>query len=156
MVTIHPLSSAGDARNYQEHSDNYYSKDAGKLYGEWFGKGAESLGLSGQPMDFDVFEKILEGKDPAGQQLIKAGGEDQEHRPGWDYTFSMDKSWSVYFAGGNEVEKAFVEWVQSSSVRDVLKDIQENLVQARVTTAGKTERINTGNIIAALFNHFSA
>lgn len=156
MVTIAPLSSASDARNYQEKSDNYYSIDAGKSYGEWFGKGADSLGLAGQAMDFNKFEKVLEGKDPSGEQLVKAGGEAQDHRVGWDYTFTMDKSWSIFFASGNAVEKEFVAWVQSSSVRDVLQDIQGNLVQARVTTNGKTERVNTGNIIAALFNHYSA
>jgi len=90
MVTITPLSGAGAARAYQESSDNYYRQRL-RCLGRW---GAQEFGLAGEKMDFDAFQKILEGKDPhSGEQIIKQGP--GESRPGIDFTLSPDKSFSL-------------------------------------------------------------
>lgn len=65
-------------------------------HSEWFGKGAEHLGLSGK-IDRQAFFEVLNGK-VEGQELGKwvkneeTGEKEREHRPGTDMTFSAPKS----------------------------------------------------------------
>lgn len=153
MVTIHPLQSAADARQYQEKSDNYYAREQGQKYGEWKGEMSKHLGLAGQDMNFDKLENVLSGKDPhTGDQIIKKGP--GEERPGLDCTVSPDKSFSV-FAATSEEARQWVTAVEQKVVEDFIKE-QERLVQARVTKDGVTTRVNTHNVCVAVFGHNSA
>lgn len=86
MLSVASVRSAGGAASYFA-ADNYYTREQGQ--GEWFGKGAEALGLSGR-IDPKTFEALLQGRLPDGSRVGREG----IHRAGIDLTFSMPKRWS--------------------------------------------------------------
>ena len=87
MLSVASVRSAGGAANYFA-ADNYYTRD--QASGEWFGKGAEALGLTGK-IDAAQFEALLKGELPDGSRVGREG----IHRAGIDLTFSMPKIWSL-------------------------------------------------------------
>jgi conjugative relaxase-like TrwC/TraI family protein len=150
MVTITPITDARGARSYFE-KDDYYIRDSsgGRA---WMGKGAKDLGLT--EVTPESFQAVLEGKDLDGNTLVQAAS-NGVHRAGWDFTFSPSKSVSLAWAFGNNEQRAAIMAAHNTAVNSTVKYIEDNLVQARVTVSGETTRIDTGNIIAARFDHFT-
>ncbi len=63
--------SVVQARDYyqREYSQgDYYEHDTQDRKGEWYGKGAERLGLNGEVSKSD-FHALLDGRSPKGEQL---------------------------------------------------------------------------------------
>lgn len=153
MISLSNVGSAGQALHYFS-KDNYYTQDQGLEHSEWFGKGAEHLGLSGQ-IDRHAFFEILNGK-VEGQELGKwvkneeTGEKEREHRPGTDMTFSAPKSVSLMAEvyGKREVREA-----HEAAVKKALGYIETELAQTRQTVDGKTEAVQTGNVTVAMFRH---
>lgn len=143
MVSITGVS-AGQASHYYSQKDNYYTKEQG----QWLGKGASELSLTG-PIEKDDFENILAGKDKEGNNLVGAGV-NGEHRAGVDVTFSAPKSVSILceLCGDEQVRQA-----HERAVEAILRHIEENYSQARQTENGETGRVNTGNLVIASFQH---
>lgn len=80
--------TAAQAETYYEEKysrDDYYTEEQ-RVAGQWFGRGAEELGLSGGVAPED-FQTVLRGVDPtSGTELVhKANGYD-DRRAGWDAT----------------------------------------------------------------------
>ncbi len=103
MVKISkPLSSGKVSSYFKEEytsaSQTYYSQQ-GQRIGQWHGKLAAELGLSGDVGELQ-FHRLAEGQDPrTGAQLIQRrdtiktkSGEEVGHRAAWDLTFSPPKS----------------------------------------------------------------
>ena len=62
MLTIRAMSDGkGYAAKHLVHSD-YYDENK-RVVGQWFGKGAEQLGLSGD-VNLEDFEAVRECRDP--------------------------------------------------------------------------------------------
>src|ERR1700691_882986 len=96
MISTHVLTSASDTDKYFFGTDKYYTKE-GKDFdkeAQWWGKGAKILGLN-ENVSRDIFRQLLQGKLPSGQQLGRKTSDGIEHRPGFDLTFSVPKSWSI-------------------------------------------------------------
>ena len=77
--------SADQAQTYYEEKysqDDYYS-DKHRVVGEWFGRGAETLGLAGEVKSED-FRAILRGQRPADGELLvrNANGRDERRAGG--------------------------------------------------------------------------
>lgn len=125
----------GQASHYYEKDNYYVSRDVDS---EWQGKLAEELGLSGHvdKKDFDM--------------LIK----NREERSGVDLCFSAPKSVSVAMALGDEVKKDMIE-AHQEAVKKTLSMMEEKVVSARVVLekGGKQERVFTGNMATAKFDH---
>lgn len=121
MLSVASVRSAGGAASYFA-ADNYYTREQG--YGEWFGKGAEALGLTGK-IDAKQFESVLRGELPDGSRVGREG----IHRAGIDLTFSMPKSWSLIalVGGDRRIIEAYGEAVKAS-----LGWAEKNAAQARV------------------------
>src|SRR6266851_520041 len=86
--------SAGQAETYYEEkyvTDDYYSEKQ-RIMGEWFGVGAETLGLSGAIASED-FRAVLRAQRPSNREVLvhNANGR-TERRAGWDATFNAPKS----------------------------------------------------------------
>lgn len=153
MISLNNVGSAGQALHYFS-ADNYYTQDEGLEHSEWFGKGAEHLGLSGQ-IDRHAFFEVLNGK-VEGQELGKwvkneeTGEKEREHRPGTDMTFSAPKSVSLMAEvyGKREVREA-----HEAAVKKALGYIETELARTRQTVDGKTEAVQTGNVTVAMFRH---
>ncbi len=143
MVSITVLKGLQAIVSYYDLLDDYYAK---QYPGEWYGKGAEALGLGG-PVERDALSKILQGFDLDGQQLIKAGP-NKEHRPGVDLTFSPPKSFSVLSIYDDRLAD-----IHHRAVKSTLEYLEPALIQARNTHDGLTSRINTDKMVAALYQH---
>jgi len=142
MLSVATVRSAGGAASYFA-ADNYYTREQGQ--GEWFGKGAEALGLTGK-VDPRTFEALLHGKLPDGSRVGREG----IHRAGIDLTFSMPKSWSLIalVGGDRRIVEAYGE-----AVKATLAWAEKNAAQARVDTGSRQRLVQTGNLVIGLFEH---
>ena len=146
VATVSALSSAGQAASYYE-ADDYYA-DGGLSPSEWFGAGADALGLKGE-VDRDTFRSLLEGQVAGGQLGTTRDGK-IEHRPGWDVTFSAPKSVSVMalVAGDKRVISA-----HAAAVKVALAHVERHMAATRVRDGGAVAREATGNLAVATFRH---
>lgn len=144
MLSVANVRSASGAANYFAN-DNYYSKDDADRSGQWFGKGAEALGLTGQ-VDAKVFDSLLKGKLPDGTRV----GREDHHRSGTDLTFSMPKSWSILALVGGD--KRIIE-AYREAILETLKWAEKNAAETRLVQNGKLRTAATGNLTVALFQH---
>ncbi len=152
MLSINPVKNVDHAKQYFMGGDNYYIGN-GEGKSIWWGKGAESLGLSGT-VEKDVFENLLKGNLPDGQVLGKVVDGKVEHRPGFDLTFSIPKSASIVALRTDD--KAVYDTIIQSTFKAVEKTlglIEHSCAQARVTKEGDTYFVNTKNLVAALHLH---
>jgi conjugative relaxase-like TrwC/TraI family protein len=111
MLSTKPIKNAKHARLYFYEKDNYYFKDSpdAQEHSQWMGRGAEALGLSGS-VNPELFEQLLSGKLPSGQQLGKLVKGEVQHRSGYDLTFSAPKSVSLLaLVGGDSPAQDFVK-----------------------------------------------
>lgn len=151
MLSTKNIKSSDDAKHYFFEQDNYYTKDSdeAKKTSSWAGKGAASLGLSGA-VDKELFQSLLEGKLPNGQQLGKKEEGIIHHRPGFDLTFSAPKSVSILAEIGRD-ERIYK--AHEKAVEVALSYIERSCAQARVGKNGKIVFESTANLVAALFRH---
>jgi len=144
--------TAARAETYYEEKyshDDYYSEKQ-SVVGQWFGRGAEELGLSGEVATQD-FRAVLRGLRPAsGEVLVHKGNGYDDRRAGWDATFSAPKSVSLtaLVGGDDRVREA-----HRDSVRVALDQL-EYYTQARI--GGNHPPETTGRFIAAKFEHDTA
>ncbi len=142
MLSVASVRSAGGAASYFA-ADNYYTREQGQ--GEWFGKGAEALRLTGR-IDARQFEAALRGELPDGSRVGREG----IHRAGIDLTFSMPKSWSLIalVGGDRRIIEAYGE-----AVKVTLGWAERNAAQARVDDGKGQKLVPTGNLVVGLFEH---
>jgi len=150
MLSISLIKDSKTALSYYE-KDNYYTAkgDDPNVQGQWYGKTADALGLSGS-VDKEQFKDLMDGKLPDGTALGRWRNGAREHTPGWDLTFSAPKSVSLMYelAGDQRVLeahqtaiKAAVGWLEDNATSIHKKGFLER----------KTEE--TGNLAVALFDH---
>src|SRR5260370_17452743 len=86
--------TAAQAETYYEEKyaqDDYYSEEQ-RIVGQWFGRGAEELGLSGDVASAD-FRPVLRGLHPAsGEVLVHMANGYHDRRAGWEPTFTPPNS----------------------------------------------------------------
>jgi conjugative relaxase-like TrwC/TraI family protein len=166
MLTISKPLSAGQAQSYHQKEftakeQNYWSQ-RGVVVGEWQGRLAAPLGLTGS-VSAEDFAKLSQGQHPeTGEQLVRqrasyeyqdADGKTiktMEHRAGWDATFSAPKSVSLtaLVGGDDRVREA-----HRDSVRIALEQL-EHYTQARI--GGNHPPETTAKFVAAKFEHDTA
>ena len=158
MLSIAPIKSSGAAVSYYEADDYYAAGSTDKpeneggspeAQGQWYGAGAESLGLSGG-VERDSFKDILDGNLPNGAELGTIRGGERVHTPGWDMTFSAPKSVSVMAEVGGD--SRLLE-AHDNAVKEALAWTESNNVAYREKTIGGERVTSSGNIVAALFQH---
>jgi conjugative relaxase-like TrwC/TraI family protein len=166
MLTISKPLSSGQAQSYHKleftsETQNYY-KQGDAVRGEWQGRLAPRLGLSGEVSPLE-FSRLAEGKNPtteepmvkhrAAMEYKNADGTTTkavEHRAGWDATFSAPKSVSLtaLVGGDDRVREA-----HRAAVTAALDEL-ERYTQARI--GGNNPAETTGKFIAAKFEHDTA
>jgi conjugative relaxase-like TrwC/TraI family protein len=166
MLTISKPLSASQAQTYHAKEftsaeQNYWKQDDRTL-GEWQGKLAERLELSGA-VSAEHFARLADGQHPyTAEQLVRhrrvqayEGADGKtiapvEHRAGWDATFSAPKSVSLtaLVGGDDRVREAHRE-----AVGIALNEL-ERYTQARV--GGNNAAETTGEFVAAKFEHDTA
>ena len=98
MLTIHEVTSATDAKNYYAASD-YYSQGQ-ETVGQWGGKLADTLGLSGK-VTKEAFDRMVDNLHPATGERLTPRTKDNR-RVGYDFTVSVPKSASILRAFASE------------------------------------------------------
>ncbi|MGC1781758.1 MAG: MobF family relaxase, partial [Acidobacteriaceae bacterium] len=144
--------TAAKAETYYEEKysrDDYYSEKQ-RVVGNWFGRGAEELRLSGEVATED-FRAVLRGLRPASGEVLvhKANGYD-DRRAGWDATFNAPKSVSIQgLVGGDH---RLIE-AHGKAVSRALVELEQYALSRR---RGGSEWVVTGNVVAARFDHIAA
>ena len=156
MMSMTTLKSSSQASTYYSQ-DNYYTKEptAESLEkAEWYGKGAEVLGLDDQTFDPEKFKELLEGTIDEDNKIGRVNYVDgvavTQHRPGVDLTFSAPKSVSIL----SEVFKNDdVRQAHEDAVKATLDLVEEKYAQTRISVDGSMQKVDTENLIVALFSH---
>ena len=144
--------TATQAETYYEEKysqDDYYSEEQ-RIVGQWFGRGAKELGLSGEVTTED-FRSVLRGFRPASTEVLvrKANGYD-DRRAGWDATFNAPKSISIQgLVGGDD---GLIE-AHRKAVSRALEELEHYALSRR---HGGSEWVVTSNVVAARFDHVAA
>jgi conjugative relaxase-like TrwC/TraI family protein len=166
MLKISKALGAAQAQAYHKleytsPTQSYY-RQGDAVKGEWQGKLASSMGLSGEvsPMEFS---RLTEGRHPVSdEQMVqhrvrmeykKADGtttKSVEHRAGWDATFSAPKSISLTALVGGDDR---IRDAHSAAVTIALNEL-ERYTQARI--GGNNPAETTGKFVAAKFEHDTA
>lgn len=166
MMTIPKALSSGQAQAYHKleytSATQSYYKQGDEVKGEWQGRLATSLGLSGE-VTAQEFSRLSEGQHPQTEvQMVRhreaveyqtASGKTVkavEHRAGWDATFSAPKSVSLtaLVGGDDRVREA-----HAAAVTVALNEL-EKYTHARI--GGNNPAENTSKFIVAKFEHDTA
>lgn len=143
MINVTALTSASGAATYLTQ-DNYYLEN-GEAFTQFYGRGAEQLGLTNQSVRNENITALLKGQLPDGKQV----GIIDKHRPGWDATFSAPKSVSIQslVAGDQRILAAHDQAVKTAL------DHYETRLTTRQRINGKIEKHLTNSLVAATFQH---
>jgi Ti-type conjugative transfer relaxase TraA len=145
--------TAGSAASYYIHNqkdgqkEDYYSKEG---EGQWQGKGAENLGLTGTVSERD-FVALANGFNPkTGEKLAQNAGQ-KERVAGFDLTFSAPKSVSIAMQVSNPIDAQKIQEAHDKAVTAALLFVQDKQAQTRIGHDG----LNTQktDLTIATFNH---
>jgi conjugative relaxase-like TrwC/TraI family protein len=160
MLTIRAMSDgAGYSANHLEHND-YYSENE-RIQGEWFGRGAEMLGLRGEVQN-KQFEAVRQGLHPdtgeflrqrhSADRIANDGTTQSKARTLYDFTVSAPKSVSI-LAGPGE-DGRLVE-AHRKAVKEALEELEAH-AETRVRQGGANHDRTTGNLVVAAYHHDSS
>jgi conjugative relaxase-like TrwC/TraI family protein len=148
--------AAGQASYYERQvaqgRDDYYS-GRGEAPGEWAGRAAAALGLSGR-VAAAQFNALMAGRDPSDEALERTL-RDSRGEPkvvGFDLTFSAPKSVSVLFAAGDEQTAGALIDAHESAVRAALEYVEDEAVRVRRGKGGLVVEPGEG-LVAAAYRH---
>lgn len=147
MLTISPIHNI---KYYSDLAKEDYYLDGGEPNGVWIGKGARLLDLSGNVVN-EEYINVMHGYTPnKGYELCQKSGDN--HRHGWDLTFSAPKSVSIVWAILNEDLKQIIQKYHFSAVKSALSFIEKNAAITRRNKSGLSREKVTG-LVAATFEH---
>ena len=129
---------------------NYYTM-GGEPLGQWFGGGAQALGLSGT-VDAEVLRRLFQGRSADGKTELVQNVGDEHRQCGWDLTFSAGKSISVAWAVADERQRNLIEAAHETAVKRALDYLQAEAVWTR-RGKGSLHREQVHKLIFALFQH---
>jgi len=143
---------------FEEHLSvgDYYAENE-HVRGEWLGKGAALLGLSGK-VTRDQFVALCESQHPGSRELLTRrrnttrkdiDGEVANRRVFYDFTFSPPKSVSIAALVGSDQR---IVAAHNDAVKVALKEL-EQFAAVRVRSKKSNSDRRTSNIVAALFQH---
>ena len=157
MLTIRAMSDGtGYSARHLEHSD-YYAEGE-RVVGQWQGRGAELLGLSGK-VQSEHFEAIRQGLDPDSGEFLRQrhsadrtaadGSTQSKGRNLYDFTISAPKSVSIMAELGGD--SRLVE-AHQKAVHETLKELECHAA-SRVRRDGANDNRITGNLVLAVYHH---
>ena len=168
MLRIHPCTSAKDAKRYYAQSlsrgDYYAAQDHDasdapfeanvptraprEIAALWHGKGAERLGLAGQPVSKDVFGRLAENRHPLSNEALTPRTV-EGRLAGWDMNFHAPKGLSLLdgLLNRHDLRRLLLD-----AVTETMTEI-ESRVMTRVRTRGLSEDRITGELVYGAFLH---
>ncbi len=158
MLTAKPQLNLRSAKEYfREHLcvGDYYAQGQ-KVVGEWFGLGAEKLGLKGAVREAD-FLALCDGLNPETGRFLTArkkllrwekGKLVANRRVFYDFTLSPPKSVSVVAL----MRDIRILEAHNRAVRVAMAEL-EKFAETRVRKGGQNNERVTGNFVGAAFRH---
>ena len=131
MLRIRPVTSASDAKQYYAEAD-YYAEGQ-ETIGQWGGKLAERLGLSGM-VTKDAFDQLCDNINPATGQSLTPRTNDSR-RVGYDMVYAGPKSFSVLEGIGPEDTRLLLRSLFDAAVEKTQAMIEADM-QTRVRKDG--------------------
>jgi conjugative relaxase-like TrwC/TraI family protein len=151
MLRITESESSAAAKSYFGGSlrrGDYYLEGQ-EIAGNWGGKAAKMLGLSG-PVKEAEFCAMLENIRPDGHRLTVRTVANR--RPGYDFTFDVPKSVSLVHAIGGDTR---IVAAMKKALDETMVEIEMEM-HTRVRKNGAQEDRRTGNMVWADFTHFTS
>ena len=148
MLKIHEVTSATDAKKYYAASD-YYSQGQ-ETVGEWGGKLADTLGLSGK-VTKDAFDRMVDNLHPATGKGLTPRTKDNR-RVGYDFTVSVPKSASILRAFASGELAGELDTARDRAIAGMMGEVEADM-QTRVRKGGQASDRTTGNMAWAAFHH---
>ena len=175
VATVRILTSSSATSEYFRQDGGYYladGEDAADLRAKraehrnastWHGSGAVALGLHpGKLVAAGAFEKLLQGHVIGTRiRLGRLRDGQQEHRPGFDITFSAPKSVSLAALLPTEEhphgDRAVIR-AHNPAVRETLDWIEGTLLETRDwdPATRKRPRVKAPWMVPALFRHIAS
>ena len=157
MLTIRAMSDGtGYAGRHLEHNDYY--DEANRVQGQWYGHGAEMLGLEGA-VTSEQFEAVRQGLDPSTGEFLRQrhsadriaanGTTESKARTLYDFTVSAPKSVSILAGPGGDLRLAEAH---DRAFREAVKEV-ESCAGARVRRNGANHDRTTDNMVIAAYRH---
>lgn len=150
MFSLSPPMSASVGSSYYKKEGYYTGTYAGAS--QWYGAGAQELGLSGAVNDKD-FDIILYGFNPqTSAPLVRNAGKDNR-RSCYDGTFSAPKSVSILAYCDKKIEK-----LHNEAVEETISKIEKEYAYTRQAEGetGEMRATRTSNLVMARFNHYES
>ncbi len=138
---------------YVEALPSYYLQ-SGEPRGQWHGRGATELGLSGQVEDAG-FLALMAGEHPDGSGVALGRGYGESSVRGFDVTCSAPKSVSILFAVGDAETRAAVLEGHDRAVAAVVEWVERNAL-TRYTINGEVAVVDAEGITAATFRQHTS
>ena len=153
------------------HGSRYYAQDGNtvesKQISSWRGRLAKVLGLSiGHPVDPATLTALLQGKTATGLILLnktrlhheqdnaKASGQKPAtERAGLDLTASAPKSVSIQALVFDDLALIMAH---QTAIAQMLQILEERYAMTRITTHGERQKIITGKLLIAQFQHHTS
>jgi conjugative relaxase-like TrwC/TraI family protein len=141
------MTSPAAAKSYYRSSDYYATTP-----GEWIGKGAEMLGLTGTTST-EQFDSLADNLDPRTGTPLTTYTRDGR-RVGLDMTFNSTKSVGVAreLAGPDNTGDPRIESAHREAVAYTMRIVETDMC-GRVRVGGKDEDRVTGNLVAYRVTH---
>jgi Ti-type conjugative transfer relaxase TraA len=158
MMSIRALGNLGDGGSAAKAASHYYSEKSADYYvkdvspepeGQWIGKGAEQLGLSGSP-EREELQLALAGY-VGGRQVQNAGRADRQM--GWDVTFSAPKSVSLAWGLADDKTRLAIEDAHRCAAQEAHKYLADQITTRRGYAGTKRER---AQLVSAQFTHHTS
>jgi conjugative relaxase-like TrwC/TraI family protein len=157
MLTIRAMSDGtGYSSKHLEHSD--YFAEGERVIGQWRGRGAELLGLSGD-VKTDEFEHVRQACHPGTGEFLRQrqsadrtsadGTTQSKGRNLYDFTISAPKSVSIMAILGGD-QRLFQ--AHQEAVDEALQELEANAA-TRVRQKGVQDDRMTGTLVIAVYNH---
>jgi conjugative relaxase-like TrwC/TraI family protein len=150
MWTMAKIREGGQWLSNHYAANDYYCEGE-KVVGQWLGKGAEVLGLSGreiEPQD-PAFLAIFSGQTPSGQKLRQR----QSEIMGYDFQCGCQKSVSILALLGGDQRLVVAH---KEAVTEAYNALQSLACRQSRDENGSKHRIATGVLCAARFDHDSS
>jgi conjugative relaxase-like TrwC/TraI family protein len=145
-----PMKGAGKGEYYLRLAQEDYYFNKGEPLGQWYGKGADQLGLTGR-IDPIALRRLLDGFSPDGRRALVQNPGDPNRQSGWDLTFNAPKSVSLIWALAPESVRREIEAIHEAALQRALDFLQE---KAALTRRGKGGRQRErADFLFARFRH---
>ena len=151
MLSISPpLRGAGKGNYYLDLAREDYYLEGGEPLGEWHGRGAKELGLSGT-VEREQLSSLLDGYHPKtkGELVKNAGAENRQSA--WDLTFSAPKSVSVLWSQADAETRREIQQAHGEAVGRALNYLDHNAGSTRRGEGGAEKE--SGKLVVATFEH---